>query len=227
MTAPQTSQPWQPLQYGVRIDQIEANHFNEICGFLEKDAKNPPSKHAVIFIGSSTIRIWGETSLHESMAPIPCIARGFGGSKSFEAIYFFDEIVRPHNPAAIVFFSGTNDLNSRVASADEVIQSTQDFFKLVAKEIGPIPIIYMGITKTPSTREIWPEMERVNRYIHDLAEEWTNLSYMETNDCVADQNGFPRLECFQQDEHHLSPFGYASIAPSLKALIRKQLPKAI
>ena len=45
----------------------------QIRGFEKRELKHPARKGAVVFAGSSTIRLWG--ALEEDMAPLPTVTR--------------------------------------------------------------------------------------------------------------------------------------------------------
>src|SRR5687767_6268870 len=51
----------------------------EIAAYEAADRKNPPKKGGVLFIGSSTIRLW--KTLAEDFPSVNVINRGFGGSE--------------------------------------------------------------------------------------------------------------------------------------------------
>src|SRR5262245_4109330 len=48
-----------------------------IRAFEEADRRSPPPADAILFIGSSSIRLW---DLKDSFPDLPAINRGFGGS---------------------------------------------------------------------------------------------------------------------------------------------------
>ena len=41
------------------------------------------------------------------MEPLEVLNRGFGGAQISHVIYHFEEIIKPYEPKAIVFFCGT------------------------------------------------------------------------------------------------------------------------
>ena len=49
-----------------------------IEAFARQDRAQPPPRHGVLFIGSSSIRAW--STLAEDFPGVPVINRGFGGS---------------------------------------------------------------------------------------------------------------------------------------------------
>src|SRR5207253_1447860 len=79
--------------------------------FVRADRVSPPPPCQVLFVGSSSIVKWKET-LASDMAPMPVIDRGFGGSHIEYVNRWFDEIVAPHRPRAIVFYAGENDIDA-------------------------------------------------------------------------------------------------------------------
>ena len=84
--------------------------IDEINEFKKLDKENFPGKGKILFTGSSSIRFWD--SLNEDMKPLEVLNRGFGGAQISHVIYHFEDIVKPYNPKAIVFFCGTNDLTA-------------------------------------------------------------------------------------------------------------------
>lgn len=208
---------WEPVRHGVSLDNVHEVHREEILHFLDQDKLSPPPSRAVLFVGSSTIRLW--TTLHSAMNGIPCIQRGFGGSKSWESLYFFDDIVAPYRPAAIVYYSGSNDLNSREATPRETLAYTSRFMDLVNQRMPGTPMLYMSITRTPSTRDIWPWMNQVNDQMLQYSGQRDGLTYFDMNPHVRGPNGEPDESCFEDDFHHLNTTGYRRIEPPLKQAI--------
>ena len=68
----------------------EENRFakweKEIAAFEVSGKKKPPPKGSILFIGSSTIRMW--TTLAADFSGHPVINRGFGGSQIVDSTHF-------------------------------------------------------------------------------------------------------------------------------------------
>ena len=91
--------------------QSPTNQFeSEIKKFEESDRLNPPPKGAVLFIGSSSIRLW--STLAEDFPATKLINRGFGGSQVSDSTFYIDRIVVPYEPTKVLFYAGDNDLAS-------------------------------------------------------------------------------------------------------------------
>src|SRR5262245_26970170 len=81
----------------------------DIQAFEASDQTNPPPAHAVLFVGSSSIRFW--TNLAETFPAWKTIRRGFGGAYLSDVNAYFDRLVLPYRPAKIVLYAGENDLS--------------------------------------------------------------------------------------------------------------------
>src|SRR5689334_13372034 len=66
-----------------------------IVRFEEQDRANPPPQHGIVFVGSSSIRLW---NLRESFPDLPVINRGFGGSQAVDSAHYADRIVIKYQP---------------------------------------------------------------------------------------------------------------------------------
>ena len=75
--------------------------------FEQWDQKNSFPSDAVLFVGSSSIRLW---PTRECFGDFEVINRGFGGSQISDVNYFADRIVLPYQPKVIVFYAGDNDI---------------------------------------------------------------------------------------------------------------------
>src|SRR6266481_784004 len=77
---------------------------SEIAAFEQSDRTNPPPKGGVLFIGSSTIRLW--KALDQDFPTPHVINRGFGGSDIADSTYFADRIIFPYEPKKIFLRAG-------------------------------------------------------------------------------------------------------------------------
>src|SRR5882762_2546973 len=68
----------------------------EIAAYEQMDRTNPPPKGALLFIGSSTIRLW--KTLAEDFAEQRVINRGFGGSEIVDSTHFAERVIFPYKP---------------------------------------------------------------------------------------------------------------------------------
>src|ERR1041385_1910372 len=104
----------------------------DIKKFEEADRQNPPPKGAVLFVGSSSIRMWKDVA--QDFPETKVINRGFGGSEIADSTYFVDRIVTPYQPRLIVFYAGDNDLAAG-KTPQKVFEDYQAFVSRVREKM--------------------------------------------------------------------------------------------
>src|SRR5207248_1082558 len=115
----------------------------EIERFLEADRAAPPAACQVLFVGSSSIVKW-RGSLAADMAPMPVIDRGFGGSHIEYVNRWFNEIVAPYRPRAIVFYAGENDIDAGKSVAS-VVADFDAFMARKTQAPGRTPVYFISL----------------------------------------------------------------------------------
>jgi len=183
---------------------------------------NPTPPDAALFIGSSSIRRWD--SLHEDMAPLPVIKRGFGGSRLFDSIYWADKIVFPHDPAVIVMFSGTNDIKGEEPKAAFQVQELfQQFVQQARRARCSAPIVYIAINPSMARIEHLGIVLEANRLIEEYCDSEADLYFVDTAEKLLNKEGQPDTRWFVEDELHLNTAGYAMWTEQIKPLVKRLL----
>lgn len=176
----------------------------EIAAFSAADRNAPPLSGAVLFVGSSSIRMWAD--LAADMAPFCVVNRGFGGSSIPDVVRHFSSVAALPAPRAIVFYAGDNDLESRRAPA-RIVADFERFMRLKARRFGAVPVFFVSIKPAPGRAQFRVAREAVNSMIRQRALERPDLLYV---DIAGPMLGAGRLDdLFLQDGVHLSAAGYA------------------
>jgi lysophospholipase L1-like esterase len=178
----------------------------DIRKFTASDAIQPPPKHGVLFIGSSSIRFW--QTLASDFPHQQVINRGFGGSELRDSTWYADRIVVPYAPRLIVLYAGDNDLNSG-RSAEQV---RDDFVAFVQRVRGDLPdthIAYLSIKPSPSRAQLMPAALRANALIRSAAASLPQVDYIDVYTPMLGADGKPRAELFGPDRLHMTAAGYA------------------
>ena len=182
----------------------DAPFRDEILRFAELDSESPPPKCPVLFVGSSSIRLW--QTLAEDMAPLPVLNRGFGGSSIADANYYFDRIVAPYRPRAIVFYAGENDLDSGRSPA-EVAAEFRRFLDAKRRTLGNTPVFFISAKPSKLRFAQLARQSELNAAIRTLAATNRDLVFVDVASAML-MNGQPR-DLFIEDGLHMSPAGYA------------------
>ena len=179
--------------------------IDEINEFKRLDNENFPEEGKILFTGSSSIRFWD--SLEEDMEPLEVLNRGFGGAQISHVIHHFEDIVKPYNPKAIVFFCGTNDLTA-LKTPEKTVHDFKKFLNLVRNEFGNIKVYVIGIKPTVDRLYLDKEERIFNNLISSLADDNAYLEYINIWDPMLNQDGTRMPELFIEDGLHMNEKGY-------------------
>ncbi|MBN2137713.1 MAG: hypothetical protein JW720_07895 [Sedimentisphaerales bacterium] len=200
--------------------KAEANQWdNDIRQFEQWDSKNSYPRDAVLFVGSSSIRMWRTA---ESFPGLALINRGFGGSQISDVNYFVNRIVLKYEPKVIVFYAGDNDVAAG-KGAERVFEDYRKFVTTVRDKLSGTPVIYIGIKPSGSRWGLWPVMKKANEMIEDLCVKNKRLLYFDSATPLLDSEGKPDAELFLNDRLHLSSKGYQKWTQALRPIIEKAL----
>ena len=192
--------------------------IDEINEFKKLDNENFPGKGKILFTGSSSIRFWD--SLEEDMEPLKVLNRGFGGAQISHVIYHFEEIIKPYNPKAIVFFCGTNDLTA-LKTPEETVHDFKKFYSLIRNQFGNIKVYMIGIKPSVERFYLDEEEKIFNNSIKLLASEDAYLEYIDVWDSMLNEDGSRMPELYIEDGLHMNKKGYEVWTK----LVRKSLLK--
>ncbi|MEZ6318479.1 MAG: GDSL-type esterase/lipase family protein, partial [Phycisphaerales bacterium] len=179
----------------------------EIAGFEAADAASPPAPGQVLFIGSSSIRMW--KTLADDMAPAAVLNRGFGGSKTPEVLAVMDRIVYPYDPAAIVYYCGDNDLGDSNTDSAAAADGFITFAERVHERWPGVPILYLSIKPSLARWSNWAAMDRANALVAGYAADTEGVEFVDVGSCLLGPSGAPQPTLYVEDGLHLSPEGYA------------------
>jgi len=194
--------------------------YPEIQAFERLDKTQTYAEDAILFIGSSSIRLW--KTLEEDMKPYPVIQRGYGGAHFRDMFFFTDRILADHPLSMVVCFVA-NDISGsgKDGTPQEVLKLFKYFIKQVRAKHPSIPIMQVAITPTQSRWRLWPQINVVNQLIKAYCEKTENLYFINTVPEFLDEHGKPKPQWFVGDQLHLNKKGYEVWNRIIKGEIEK------
>lgn len=209
-----------PLARPVEAKDNPSERFEkDIQAFEAADSKNPPPQDAILFIGSSGIRMW--KTLAQDFPEYKVINRGFGGSQIADSVYYADRIVIPYKPRLIVLRAGTNDIAAG-KKPEQVAADYKAFVKKVREKLPQTRIVFMSLNPSPVRWANAEKEQKTNQLIRDYiaAHENENLDYIDSFTPMLGSDGKPRPELYAADRLHNTPEGYklwvSLVKPHLK-----------
>lgn len=188
--------------------------------FEKLDKSESYQEDAVIFAGSSSIKLWA--NLEKDMAPYPVIQRGYGGARLSDFAVYADRIIDPHPCKAIVLFIA-NDITGgdKDKSPEEVTTLFRYTLKTIRKSHPETPVFWISVTPTKSRWKVWPEIQKSTKLIEKVCASQKNTYLIQTDDAFLNENGEPIDELFRSDKLHLTEKGYAVWTKIIKNELKK------
>ena len=180
--------------------------WEDIQAYKQQDSVQMPPKDAILFVGSSSFRMWDD--MQEMFPKHTVINRGFGGSNLLDLKYYLNDIVFPYQPKQIVIYSGENDLAGGTLQAPEVLARFQDVFQSIRERMPQVPIVYVSIKPSPSRWQYKPVMEESNRLIRTYLKEQPKTKYVDVFSLMLNKSRKPKPEIFLEDSLHMNNKGY-------------------
>lgn len=178
----------------------------DIDQFTAADAVQPPAAGGVVFIGSSSIRLW--STLAADFPGVPVINRGFGGSEMADSLFYADRIVIPYQPRLVVVYAGENDIAA--GKSPETVQADFRAFRATIHAALPrAKIIYLSMKESPSRAKVRAQVQAANRLIATDCAADPRCLFVDVATPLNDAAGGYRPELFREDQLHLLPAGYA------------------
>jgi lysophospholipase L1-like esterase len=185
-------------------DPDPARFAEAIESFGQWDQQNAVPAKPVLFVGSSSIRFWSTATAFPGK---PVINRGFGGSEISDVIHYFDQVVRPYEPAKIFLYAGDNDIG-RGKGPNQVFDDYLEFTGMVESAFPDAKLYYLSIKPSDARWQHWPAMQEANELIREHAALHDNLGFVDLASPLLDDEGQTR-NVFVEDGLHLNDFGYA------------------
>jgi lysophospholipase L1-like esterase len=185
----------------------------DIAAYEAADRESPPPKGGIVFIGSSTIRMW--KTLAEDYPEHNVLNRGFGGSEIVDATHFADRLIFPHEPKQIFLRAGGNDIHNG-GTPSFVARDFLQFVRVVRERLPNTEIIYIAVNPAPSR---WGQNDKyrdLNERIRKMALELPRVGVVDAYDVSLDETGKARPELFLDDMLHFNAEGYRVLAECVR-----------
>lgn len=178
----------------------------DIAAFEAADKTNPPPANAVVFIGSSSIRMW--KSLAQDFPGQKVVNRGFGGSQIADSVEFADRIVVPYRPRLVVLYAGGNDINAGKAP-ERVFEDFKAFAGKIRAALPETRLAYISVAPNPAR---WAQIEKVrtlNMLVREFIATQKNMTFIDVHSRMLGADGQPLPDIYLKDRLHMNEKGYA------------------
>ena len=180
---------------------------NDVRELMTRLQKTPAPENPVAFYGSSSIRMWD--NLARDFSDVPTVNLGFGGSTLEACAHFFEQIVVPVAPRALVIYAGDNDLGHG-QTPDQVVASFGDLQNRINAAFGEnFPFLFLGVKPSFARWHLIDVIQETNaRIAGEISTRDTGGRFVDLFPAMLNEREMPRPELFAEDGLHLSQAGY-------------------
>ncbi|WP_184548900.1 GDSL-type esterase/lipase family protein [Mucilaginibacter sp. FT3.2] len=192
---------------------------NEIRAFKHQDSISFPKKDGILFIGSSSIRLWGD--LEQRFADKPIIKRGVGGSELWQLVdYYTPYILFPYQPRKIFIYAGENDIAGG-KPAQFVADEFAKLWDMIHTKLPKTEIYFMSIKPSPVRAKNYEVVYQANNLIKNYLKDKPKSHYVDLVTAIYKPGtAQPDSSLFKADYLHLNPKGYDKWETVLKPLVK-------
>lgn len=181
--------------------------INEITAFRKQDSVSFPKKKAILFVGSSSFRMWKD--VQQAFPEHTIINRGFGGSSLPDVIRYADQIIYPYKPKQVLIYCGENDLTAPGVTGEMVFERFKTLFGMIRGKLPKTRIGFVSIKPSPSRAKLQPEVIKANALIKDFLAGQKRADYIDIFSKMLNADGSMKEELFLADRLHMKANGYA------------------
>jgi len=178
----------------------------ELDAFANADRAGLPASDGVLFVGSSTIRMWPNIARDFPQQPV-VINRGFGGSTMADCSLFVHDLVVRYKPRLVLVYAGDNDL-AEGRTPLQILESFAHFANTLRSELPNTRIAYISVKPSPSREKLMPQVRETNNVIAAYLRRLPNSEYIDVFTPMMGADGRPRAELFLGDRLHMTEEGY-------------------
>jgi lysophospholipase L1-like esterase len=194
----------------------------EIAKFDDQEKSDPPPRGAIVFTGSSSVRLW-KTS--EAFPDLPVINRGFGGSVANDLIVYAVNVVLRYQPKVLVTYTGGNDINAKL-TVQEALADYTKFLSLVHEKLPRTRIIVNSVKIASSRITQIEKVEELNKVLEAWCRDKPWIRWVEATRYLYGSDGKPDDSLYRADRLHLNDAGYAKWNAIIGPVLREEWKKA-
>lgn len=192
---------------------------NEIDAFVKADSIAMPAKESILFVGSSSFRMW--TDIHNYFPGYPILNRGFGGSSLTDMIHYANETIIKYKPKKIYIYCGENDIaSSDTVKPALVLARFKQLLQIIRKQLNPnTPVVFVSLKASIARWSMEDRIVASNKLIKEFIATQKYIKFLDVHTAMLDKDGKVLNDIFIEDNLHMNAKGYAIwqkiIAPTL------------
>ena len=189
---------------------------------LRKRIKPKKNRGKIVLAGSSAIKHWKSAS--KAFAPYEVLNMGIGGSKVWQWLEWYEDLIVAYDPSAVILFPGTRNEIARKHSCEMTTSNVCELLELLQLDLPDVPIYYIGVYGNYKQQENWPLEKLCNEEVREFCRELENVYYIDVTGVLMDGD-IPKPGVISDDGVHMDSMGYElwneAIVPVVKRALKR------
>ena len=177
---------------------------NEVAAFAKANERDSGTPGAVLFLGSSSIRLWNTQAGFPDRSTVN---RGFGGATTPDVLRHYARLFPKAAPRSVLVYIGENDLAAG-ATPDTVAHNVLTLLKKLRTDYPKARIAYLSLKPSPIRWTLWPKMAAVNMTLAARSRV-SGFDYIDVGSSLLAHDGLPDASLFGPDGLHMNARGYS------------------
>lgn len=201
----------------VSTNLLAQNPFEkEILSYEKQDSLSMPAKGQVLFIGSSSFRLWKTFDADMQGMP-PAFNRGFGGSTLADALYYFDRMVVKYKPKWVIMYEGDNDL-AKGKLPQQIAAEYDEFKARLNKQVPGAKLVFVAARPSLARTALVEKQKELNALIKAKGD-----YFIDMHSPFFLPDGTLMQDIFVADKLHLNENGYVIFAKQIQDFMIKNI----
>lgn len=179
--------------------------WNDVQTIKAYDQIYAPPEHPILFIGSSSIRLWVDFA--KTFKDYPVLNRGIGGAVTKDINRYVEDLVFPYQPKQLVIYVGENDLLT-APDAETVFEDFKALYLHLRTKLAVTPLVYIAIKGSPSRAKYQEKALKANQLIKGYLKGEANTVFVDVYQPMLDKKGQMQPVLFKKDMLHMNAKGY-------------------
>lgn len=162
------------------------------------------NREAIVFTGSSSIRLWD--NLQDYFPGHQIINTGFGGSQMTDLLAYLDKLVLQYQPVKVFIYEGDNDIHDKKRPV-QIIKVTKEVITQIKNAGTATSIVLISAKPSIERWHLRRKYKRFNRKLRKLCEKDPILEFANIWDPML-QSERLKEDLFVEDGLHMNLKGY-------------------
>lgn len=186
---------------------------DEVAALQARTRHRSATDRLVLFYGSSTFTLWSDIGAHFPGRNI--VNHGFGGATLADCLKYFDRLVKPMRPCAVILYAGDNDLDQ--GTTPEAVRSMVGrFVERKRQSLGAIPLAYVSIKVSPARLHFMHRIGYTNLIVERALRGEPDIRFLDITRRMVGRGLMAWQGYYDSDPLHMNGAGYRLWGQSLR-----------